>query len=186
MTPKLSSLRRSNARNKIYHQCFYFVIAVIAMMGLESSNAFHKSSAMACRGDQRKLTRLEGRYETEDSCRMRTRSRDGMGIRMNTRNKSRTMLGLKATEEEVVKVEKLEKNDNDSPPITKYLPIILPLLLVYVSNQWSRSSLYYLVNFSDSPTVTSVNAVNIDLHFSEAQYGASILILFSISRRTSI
>lgn len=27
--------------------------------------------------------------------------------------------------------------------------LVLPLQLVYISNQWSRSSIYYLVNFSE-------------------------------------
>lgn len=58
-----------------------------------------------------------------------------------------------------------------STGIQSNLLIILPLLLVYISNQWSRSSVYYLVDFANSETVTSFNAMNVDLNFSQAQYG---------------
>mmetsp|Transcript_18948 Transcript_18948/g.26673 ORF Transcript_18948/g.26673 Transcript_18948/m.26673 type:complete len:658 (+) Transcript_18948:38-2011(+) len=86
------------------------------------------------------------------------------------------------------------KNDNDDDNdnnILSSLPLILPLLSVYISNQWSRSSIYYLVNFSSTSTSTTeimnnnnnnsenaiqsvasaFTAMNIDLQFSQAQYG---------------
>jgi MFS family permease len=47
--------------------------------------------------------------------------------------------------------------------------LVLPLLFVYISNQWSRSSLYYLVNFSDD--ADPFLAMNADIGFSQAQYG---------------
>jgi MFS family permease len=47
--------------------------------------------------------------------------------------------------------------------------LVLPLLFVYISNQWSRSSIYYLVNFSDD--ADPFLAMNADIGFSEAQYG---------------
>jgi MFS family permease len=63
--------------------------------------------------------------------------------------------------------------------IGTYLTIVSPLLLVYISNQWSRSSLYYLVNFSDSTDVTAYTAMNVDLGFSQAQYGALASVAFT-------
>lgn len=59
----------------------------------------------------------------------------------------------------------------------RYISIIIPLLLVYVSNQWSRFSLTYLVNFSED--ATAFNAINVDLNFSEAQYGALASVAFT-------
>ena len=49
------------------------------------------------------------------------------------------------------------------------LTLVLPLLLVYISNQWSRSSIYYLVNFADD--ADPFLAMNADIGFSQAQYG---------------
>lgn len=57
--------------------------------------------------------------------------------------------------------------------------IVLPLLLVYISNQWSRSSLYYLVDFSTSDTANAFTAMNVDIGFSEAQYGALASVAFT-------
>ena len=58
------------------------------------------------------------------------------------------------------------------------IALVAPLLVVYVSNQWSRSSLYYLVNFN-AQDATSFSAMNIDLGFSEAQYGTLASIAFT-------
>ena len=41
----------------------------------------------------------------------------------------------------------LDEGKSDNPLL--YFTTLLPLLLVYISNQWSRSSIYYLVNFAD-------------------------------------
>jgi len=73
------------------------------------------------------------------------------------------------------KESKLEEEQNLN--ILQYIQIILPLLFVYISNQWSRSSLYYLVDFSDK--ATSENAMNVALQFSEAQYGALASVAFT-------
>ena len=55
--------------------------------------------------------------------------------------------------------------------------LVLPLWLVYVSNQWSRSSIYYLVNFSgDGDAFT---AMNVDLDFSQSQYGLLASVAFT-------
>ena len=73
-----------------------------------------------------------------------------------------------------------EKSDSDS--ILKYMPIITPLLLVYVSNQWSRYSITYLVNFGISPVDNEnayFTAMNVDVGFTEAQYGALASLAFT-------
>merc|ERR1740124_116042 len=76
-----------------------------------------------------------------------------------------------------------EEDDQISTPsdttMQSNLLIILPLLLVYISNQWSRSSVYYLVNFGNSESVTSFNAMNVDLDFSQAQYGVLASLAFT-------
>lgn len=55
--------------------------------------------------------------------------------------------------------------------------LVLPLQLVYVSNQWSRSSIYYLVNFS--PGGDPFRAMNVAVGFSEAQYGLLASLAFT-------
>jgi MFS family permease len=78
-----------------------------------------------------------------------------------------------------------KKNDN-----TWIWKVVVPLWLVYVSNQWSRSSIYYLVNFdtttsssSSSSTSSSVasalNAMNLDIGFDETQYGILASVAFT-------
>lgn len=80
--------------------------------------------------------------------------------------------------------EETSKMDNSSqsslassfdPP---YLSVLLPLILVYISNQWSRYSISYLVDFSE--TATALKAMNIDLNFSQAQYGTLASVAFTI------
>ncbi|KAL7478845.1 hypothetical protein ACHAW6_004600 [Cyclotella cf. meneghiniana] len=77
--------------------------------------------------------------------------------------------------------------------IKEILLLVFPLLLVYISNQWSRYSISYLVDFSTSDesgsTTTSLvnayNAMNIDIGFTETQYGllasTSFTVLFAMS-----
>lgn len=75
-----------------------------------------------------------------------------------------------------------EKSESDSDTILKYMPIITPLLLVYVSNQWSRYSITYLVNFGISPVENEnayFTAMNVDIGFTEAQYGALASLAFT-------
>jgi MFS family permease len=55
--------------------------------------------------------------------------------------------------------------------------LVLPLLSVYISNQWTRSSVYYLVNFS--PDADPFKAMNLDIGFSEAQYGVLASVAFT-------
>lgn len=55
--------------------------------------------------------------------------------------------------------------------------LVLPLWLVYTSNQWSRSSIYYLVDFSSG--ADPFQAMNLDLGFSETQYGVLASVAFT-------
>ena len=83
------------------------------------------------------------------------------------------------------------ETEGDDMGILSTLGFVIPLLLVYISNQWSRSSLYYLVDFSSiSSQVDSVisdvtaiapsfYAMNIDIGFDQAQYGALASIAFT-------
>lgn len=58
--------------------------------------------------------------------------------------------------------------------------LILPLWLVYISNQWSRYSISYLVDFSLDPTVTSFTAMNVDIGFNQVQYGLLASVAFTL------
>lgn len=58
-----------------------------------------------------------------------------------------------------------------------FLTLCLPLWLVYISNQWSRSSIYYLVNFDSS--AEAVTAMNVDLGFDQVQYGVLASVAFT-------
>lgn len=66
------------------------------------------------------------------------------------------------------------------------LYLVLPLLLVYISNQWSRYSISYLVDFSSTDgALNSYQAMNVDLQFDQSQYGllasTAFTILFALS-----
>jgi len=58
-----------------------------------------------------------------------------------------------------------------------YLTVLLPLLLMYISNQWSRYSLSYLVDFSES--ASAFKAMNIDIGFNQVQYGTLASVAFT-------
>ena len=68
-------------------------------------------------------------------------------------------------------------NESDTSPITWIFGLVVPLWLVYISNQWSRSSLYYLVDFSKDADPT--RAMNLDVGFTEAQYGILASLAFT-------
>jgi MFS family permease len=68
-------------------------------------------------------------------------------------------------------------DDDDLPTFAWLTALVLPLWLVYISNQWSRSSIYYLVNFSGEANAFS--AMNIDLGFSQSQYGLLASVAFT-------
>jgi predicted MFS family arabinose efflux permease len=88
------------------------------------------------------------------------------------------------SEENKVIVDSLISSTNadfaNEPPSTSSLwliQLVLPLWLVYISNQWSRSSLYYLVDFSTDATANQ--AMNVDIGFSQTQYGVLASIVFT-------
>ncbi|CAB9511278.1 hydroxybenzoate transporter PcaK [Seminavis robusta] len=68
-------------------------------------------------------------------------------------------------------------NPDDSSPLPWIFGLVVPLWLVYISNQWSRSSLYYLVDFSSD--ADPLLAMNVDVGFSEAQYGVLASLAFT-------
>jgi hypothetical protein len=69
------------------------------------------------------------------------------------------------------------EGDTDVAPWMWFVTLVLPLQLVYVSNQWSRSSIYYLVNFSED--ADPFRAMNLDIGFSQAQYGLLASLAFT-------
>ena len=74
--------------------------------------------------------------------------------------------------------------DGDEGKVQNWLlALVIPLQLVYASNQLTRSSIYYLVDFSggngDGSTANAFRAMNVDLGFSEAQYGLLASLAFT-------
>ncbi len=88
--------------------------------------------------------------------------------------------------------DEIAKDDEQSTSTSlgEILILVFPLLLIYISNQWSRYSISYLVDFS-SPTdattsaVSAFQAMNIELQFTQSQYGllasTAFTILFALS-----
>lgn len=72
----------------------------------------------------------------------------------------------------------LDNNDDDDTAVSPWFSsLVLPLWLVYISNQWSRYSISYLVDFSkDADPYT---AMNVDLDFSKTQYGLLASLAFT-------
>lgn len=66
------------------------------------------------------------------------------------------------------KNDKKERSE-DPASVSWIFALVVPLWLIYISNQWSRSSLYYLVDFSNDADPTK--AMNLDIGFTEGQYG---------------
>ncbi len=74
--------------------------------------------------------------------------------------------------------------DGDEGKVQNWLlALVIPLQLVYASNQLTRSSIYYLVDFSggngDGSTADAFRAMNVDIGFSEAQYGLLASLAFT-------
>jgi MFS family permease len=67
--------------------------------------------------------------------------------------------------------------DESSSSSLWLLTLVMPLWLVYISNQWSRSSIYYLVNFSSD--ADPFKAINVEIGFSQAQYGLLASLAFT-------
>ena len=71
----------------------------------------------------------------------------------------------------------IENKEGDTSASVWLTTLVVPLLFVYISNQWSRSSIYYLVNFSAD--ADPFRAMNVDIGFSEAQYGLLASVAFT-------
>ena len=93
---------------------------------------------------------------------------------------------------ELVEVESQSRtsSSSSSSSLREILILVFPLLLIYISNQWSRYSISYLVDFSsttdDGATAASAyQAMNIDLQFTQSQYGllasTAFTVLFALS-----
>jgi MFS family permease len=95
-----------------------------------------------------------------------------------------------------LKAQLSDADDKTPPPLTssfsEILLLVLPLLLIYISNQWSRYSISYLVDFSTPTTtdattnaVSAFKAMNIDCQFTQTQYGllasTAFTVLFALS-----
>ena len=104
---------------------------------------------------------------------------DKVALIKSTHLQSRTSLAFKPSKDDLDSNVDSTSTDPEIIGSGAYLTIVLPLLLVYISNQWSRSSLYYLVDFSDSADVSAYTAMNVDLGFSQAQYGALASVAFT-------
>ena len=66
------------------------------------------------------------------------------------------------------------ETSSSSTTTIEILTLVFPLLFIYISNQWSRYSISYLVDFStplDNIDAAANKAMNIDLQFTEVQYG---------------
>jgi hypothetical protein len=86
-----------------------------------------------------------------------------------------TMLEKPSSTNDVEETVLVDKSTNSN---TWLLPLVLPLWLVYISNQWSRSSIYYLVDFNVA-TADAFKAMNVAIGFSEAQYGLLASLAFT-------
>jgi len=78
-----------------------------------------------------------------------------------------------------------DNGDGDKNKINNwFFALVLPLQLVYVSNQWSRSSIYYLVDFSSDSgggniVADSFRYMNVAIGFTELQYGLLASLAFT-------
>lgn len=110
---------------------------------------------------------------------------------LNFRKRNEAIKTIESDNANVVNRINSIKEENDNQGMLSVIAFVIPLLLVYISNQWSRSSLYYLVDFSSSTekatdAITnamtqpaSFYAMNLDIGFDQAQYGALASIAFT-------
>lgn len=78
----------------------------------------------------------------------------------------------------MAKADDTEIAEDDNKIQNWLLALVIPLQLVYASNQLTRSSLYYLVDFNDA-TAESFRHMNVAIGFSEAQYGLLASLAFT-------
>ena len=74
-----------------------------------------------------------------------------------------------------------QQPDDLGPPTTStsIAPLLL-LLSVYISNQWARSLIFYLTDFSASTTPNPFAHINTSLNLSNSQYGLLASLYFTI------
>ena len=98
-----------------------------------------------------------------------------MRARLQTRDRIPFTVQVKSSSSSEDDSPQRENNSNQQP--WWFLTLCLPLWLVYISNQWSRSSIYYLVNFDSS--ADAVTAMNVDIGFDQVQYGVLASVAFT-------
>lgn len=90
---------------------------------------------------------------------------------------------LRIDDDLVAEAEEEDPSTSSSSSLKDILTLVAPLLLIYISNQWSRYSISYLVDFSSTSDATT--AMNVDLNFNQSQYGllasAAFTVLFAFS-----
>ena len=113
-----------------------------------------------------------------------------------TPSTNRRTIAIKASSKDNENTNTESDNNTNDVGILSILGFVLPLLLVYISNQWSRASLYYLVDFSSSEASSPIQvqqqqqqqhslydasfyAMNLDIGFDQAQYGALASLAFT-------
>ena len=87
---------------------------------------------------------------------------------------SSSNIALHTHKNKIKEINEVETSSSSSTTTIEILTLVFPLLLIYISNQWSRYSISYLVDFStplDNIDAVANEAMNIDLQFTEVQYG---------------
>ena len=68
----------------------------------------------------------------------------------------------------------------EQPDLGSLLPVLI-LLAIFTVNQWSRSLIFYVVDFGKPPTEETMRLfMNLDVGFDQAQYGVLASIGFSV------
>lgn len=106
-------------------------------------------------------------------------------IKIKDKISARNLLDHRTTQ---LKAQTTDDEESKLSSLSDILVLVFPLLLIYVSNQWSRYSISYLVDFSTpdaSSTISAFGAMNIDLQFDQSQYGllasTAFTVLFALS-----
>ena len=102
------------------------------------------------------------------------------GIILSTRMQPTKLYAKKIELTDDTDKEATEATTTSSTTNSEIIILVLPLLLIYISNQWSRYSISYLVDFSTIPLPSSFEAMNIDLQFTQTQYGLLASTAFTI------
>jgi len=131
-------------------RCHYFLLVAAGVDGFNNVNSIvnsmNKRSSRMINNDSH-LAKMKRPFLSHSEQRLTTTT---------------TQISMKQTEEEDSSL-RIESTG------VWLFTLVFPLLLVYISNQWSRSSLYYLVNFADD--ADPFLAMNAGIGFSQAEYG---------------